>query len=183
MGARVCQGAGWWRRRRCGWLGARIQFWCNKEQTWYAAGACRRRNASRLHELWPCLWLWFPSSPSSHAPTSPPYKWSNGTFTFNSILTQLNKIAFLTHRFHTFLLPCFACCFNNACELLAQVDDIPPEQHALVPSFMGTTARGKRIHPLPFSDPAFPGNHLTQQSCLPSHTPNPILLGYLPSLC
>ncbi|CAL9028368.1 unnamed protein product [Prunus brigantina] len=36
------------------------------------------------------------------------------------------------------------------------VDDIPPEQHALVPSFMGTTARGKRIHPLPFSDPAFP---------------------------
>ncbi|XP_034197682.1 probable cellulose synthase A catalytic subunit 3 [UDP-forming] isoform X2 [Prunus dulcis] len=36
------------------------------------------------------------------------------------------------------------------------VDDIPPEQHALVPSFMGTTARGKRIHPFPFSDPAFP---------------------------
>ncbi|XP_021813286.1 probable cellulose synthase A catalytic subunit 5 [UDP-forming] isoform X2 [Prunus avium] len=36
------------------------------------------------------------------------------------------------------------------------VDDIPPEQHALVPSFMGTTAGGKRIHPLPFSDPAFP---------------------------
>ncbi|CAL9772392.1 unnamed protein product [Musa acuminata subsp. burmannicoides] len=34
------------------------------------------------------------------------------------------------------------------------VDDIPPEQHALVPSFMG--GGGKRIHPLPFSDPALP---------------------------
>ncbi|KAG0467293.1 hypothetical protein HPP92_018873 [Vanilla planifolia] len=33
------------------------------------------------------------------------------------------------------------------------VDDIPPEQHALVPSFMGG---GKRIHPLPFSDPGLP---------------------------
>ncbi|KAJ8478000.1 hypothetical protein OPV22_021727 [Ensete ventricosum] len=31
------------------------------------------------------------------------------------------------------------------------VDYIPPEQHALVPSFMG--GGGKRIHPLPFSDP------------------------------
>ncbi|KAJ4756920.1 Cellulose synthase [Rhynchospora pubera] len=31
------------------------------------------------------------------------------------------------------------------------VDDIPPEQHALVPSFMG--GGGKRIHPLPFADP------------------------------
>ncbi|XP_065012229.1 probable cellulose synthase A catalytic subunit 5 [UDP-forming] [Musa acuminata AAA Group] len=31
------------------------------------------------------------------------------------------------------------------------VDDIPPEQHALVPSFMG--GGGKKIHPLPFSDP------------------------------
>ncbi|XP_074579098.1 putative cellulose synthase A catalytic subunit 5 [UDP-forming] [Curcuma longa] len=30
------------------------------------------------------------------------------------------------------------------------VDDIPPEQHALVPSFMG--GGGKRIHPLPFPD-------------------------------
>ncbi|PRQ19487.1 putative cellulose synthase (UDP-forming) chromatin regulator PHD family [Rosa chinensis] len=36
------------------------------------------------------------------------------------------------------------------------VDDIPPEQHALVPSFMGANSGGKRIHPLPFSDPAFP---------------------------
>lgn len=39
------------------------------------------------------------------------------------------------------------------------VDDIPPEQHALVPSFMsngGGGGGGKRIHPLPFSDPAFP---------------------------
>ncbi|WJZ83638.1 hypothetical protein VitviT2T_003304 [Vitis vinifera] len=34
------------------------------------------------------------------------------------------------------------------------VDDIPPEHHALVPSFLG--GGGKRIHPLPFSDPAFP---------------------------
>lgn len=34
------------------------------------------------------------------------------------------------------------------------VDDIPPEQHALVPSFMG--GGGKRIHPLPYSDPAIP---------------------------
>lgn len=33
------------------------------------------------------------------------------------------------------------------------VDDIPPEQHALVPSFPGG---GKRIHPLPLSDPALP---------------------------
>ncbi|CAA7406931.1 unnamed protein product [Spirodela intermedia] len=33
------------------------------------------------------------------------------------------------------------------------VDDIPPEQHALVPSFMG--GGGKRIHPLPFADPSF----------------------------
>ncbi|CAL9761577.1 unnamed protein product [Musa acuminata subsp. burmannicoides] len=31
------------------------------------------------------------------------------------------------------------------------VDDIPPEQHALVRSFMG--GGGKKIHPLPFSDP------------------------------
>lgn len=41
---------------------------------------------------------------------------------------------------------------------LLQVDDIPPEQHALVPSFMG--GGGKRIHPLPFSDPNLPGNRL-----------------------
>ncbi|KAL5999440.1 putative cellulose synthase A catalytic subunit 3 [UDP-forming] [Asimina triloba] len=34
------------------------------------------------------------------------------------------------------------------------VDDIPPEQHALVPSFMG--GGGKRIHPLPFADPSLP---------------------------
>ncbi|URE23688.1 Cellulose synthase [Musa troglodytarum] len=34
------------------------------------------------------------------------------------------------------------------------VDDIPPEQHALVPSFVG--GGGKRIHPLPFSDPSLP---------------------------
>ncbi|KAL5980187.1 putative cellulose synthase A catalytic subunit 5 [UDP-forming] [Asimina triloba] len=34
------------------------------------------------------------------------------------------------------------------------VDDIPPEQHALVPSFMG--GGGKRIHPLPFNDPNLP---------------------------
>jgi len=36
-----------------------------------------------------------------------------------------------------------------------QVDDIPPEQHALVPSFMG--GGGKRIHPLPYADPSLPG--------------------------
>ncbi|RWW66113.1 hypothetical protein BHE74_00026535 [Ensete ventricosum] len=35
------------------------------------------------------------------------------------------------------------------------VDYIPPEQHALVPSFMG--GGGKRIHPLPFSDPNLSG--------------------------
>jgi len=34
------------------------------------------------------------------------------------------------------------------------VDDIPPEQHALVPSFMG--GGGKRIHPLPYADPNLP---------------------------
>ncbi|XP_010266322.1 PREDICTED: probable cellulose synthase A catalytic subunit 3 [UDP-forming] isoform X2 [Nelumbo nucifera] len=34
------------------------------------------------------------------------------------------------------------------------VDDIPPEQHALVPSFMG--GGGKRVHPLPFADPSLP---------------------------
>eukprot|EP00268_Persea_americana_P051650 TRINITY_DN571_c0_g1_i2.p1 TRINITY_DN571_c0_g1~~TRINITY_DN571_c0_g1_i2.p1 ORF type:complete len:1086 (+),score=216.13 TRINITY_DN571_c0_g1_i2:569-3826(+) len=34
------------------------------------------------------------------------------------------------------------------------VDDIPPDQHALVPAFMG--GGGKRIHPLPFSDPSLP---------------------------
>ncbi|KAF3446966.1 hypothetical protein FNV43_RR12146 [Rhamnella rubrinervis] len=33
------------------------------------------------------------------------------------------------------------------------VDDIPPEQHALVPSFIGGAGGGKRIHPLPVSDP------------------------------
>lgn len=33
-----------------------------------------------------------------------------------------------------------------------KVDDIPPEQHALVPSYMGNGGGGKRIHPLPFSD-------------------------------
>ncbi|KAG6473840.1 hypothetical protein ZIOFF_067758 [Zingiber officinale] len=37
------------------------------------------------------------------------------------------------------------------------VDDIPPEHHALVPSFMG--GGGKRIHPLPFPDPNLPGMH------------------------
>uniref|UniRef100_A0A2N9I657 Cellulose synthase n=1 Tax=Fagus sylvatica TaxID=28930 RepID=A0A2N9I657_FAGSY len=38
------------------------------------------------------------------------------------------------------------------------VDDIPPEQHALVPSFMGGAGGGggRRIHPLPFTDPALP---------------------------
>ncbi|KAK6939162.1 Cellulose synthase [Dillenia turbinata] len=35
------------------------------------------------------------------------------------------------------------------------VDDIPPDQHALVPSFLGSGG-GKRIHPLPFSDPTLP---------------------------
>lgn len=39
---------------------------------------------------------------------------------------------------------------------MLQVNDIPPEQHALVPSFIG--GGGKRIHPLPFSDPNLPGN-------------------------
>ncbi|XP_020582259.1 probable cellulose synthase A catalytic subunit 5 [UDP-forming] [Phalaenopsis equestris] len=34
------------------------------------------------------------------------------------------------------------------------VDDIPPEQHALVPSFMG--GGGRRIHPLPYFDPSLP---------------------------
>jgi cellulose synthase A len=34
------------------------------------------------------------------------------------------------------------------------MDDIPPEQHALVPSFMG--GGGKRIHPLPYADPSLP---------------------------
>jgi hypothetical protein len=38
-----------------------------------------------------------------------------------------------------------------------QVDDIPPEQHALVPSFMGGGGGGKRIHPLPYADPNLPG--------------------------
>ncbi|GAV63561.1 Cellulose_synt domain-containing protein [Cephalotus follicularis] len=34
------------------------------------------------------------------------------------------------------------------------VDDIPPDQHALVPSYMASgVGGGKRIHPLPFSDP------------------------------
>jgi cellulose synthase A len=38
------------------------------------------------------------------------------------------------------------------------VDDIPPEQHALVPSYMGGGGGGgKRIHPLPFADPSVPG--------------------------
>ncbi|KAG8042902.1 hypothetical protein GUJ93_ZPchr0269g2882 [Zizania palustris] len=36
------------------------------------------------------------------------------------------------------------------------VDDIPPEQHALVPSYMGSSGGGKRIHPLPFADPSIP---------------------------
>ncbi|KAK6939151.1 Cellulose synthase, RING-type zinc finger [Dillenia turbinata] len=35
------------------------------------------------------------------------------------------------------------------------IDDIPPDQHALVPSFLGGGG-GKRIHPLAFSDPTFP---------------------------
>lgn len=42
-------------------------------------------------------------------------------------------------------------------ELSVQVDDIPPEQHALVPSYGGGAGGGRRIHPLPFSDPALPG--------------------------
>ena len=37
----------------------------------------------------------------------------------------------------------------------SQVDDIPPEQHALVPAYGG--GGGKRIHPLPFVDPNLPG--------------------------
>ncbi|KAG6773197.1 hypothetical protein POTOM_020458 [Populus tomentosa] len=38
------------------------------------------------------------------------------------------------------------------------VDDIPPEQHALVPSYMAPVGGdGKRIHPLPFSDSSLPG--------------------------
>ncbi|OAY73865.1 putative cellulose synthase A catalytic subunit 3 (UDP-forming) [Ananas comosus] len=45
--------------------------------------------------------------------------------------------------------------FLSASLLLPNIDDIPPEQHALVPSFMG--GGGKRIHPLPFADPNLPG--------------------------
>jgi hypothetical protein len=48
-----------------------------------------------------------------------------------------------------------------------QVDDIPPEQHALVPSYMAPIGgSGKRIHPLPFSDSAVPGNHFYIADCL-----------------
>ncbi|KAK4803551.1 hypothetical protein SAY86_003368 [Trapa natans] len=37
------------------------------------------------------------------------------------------------------------------------VDDIPPDQHALVPSYMGADGTGgKRIHPLHFTDPSHP---------------------------
>ncbi|RRT70683.1 hypothetical protein GW17_00030624 [Ensete ventricosum] len=39
------------------------------------------------------------------------------------------------------------------------VDDIPPDQHALVPSFIG--GGGKRIHPLPFPDPNIPGTEIS----------------------
>lgn len=39
--------------------------------------------------------------------------------------------------------------------VILQVDDIPPDQHALVPSFMGGS--GKRIHPFPFADQNLPG--------------------------
>lgn len=45
------------------------------------------------------------------------------------------------------------------CFMSTQVDDIPPDQHALVPSFMSNgAAGGKRIHPLPFSDPGNSSN-------------------------
>ncbi|KAJ9673174.1 hypothetical protein PVL29_023030 [Vitis rotundifolia] len=53
----------------------------------------------------------------------------------------------LPHVFHT--MPQVPLLTNGQ-----MVDDIPPEQHALVPSFMG--GGGKRIHPLPFSDPNLP---------------------------
>jgi len=48
-----------------------------------------------------------------------------------------------------------------------QVDDIPPEQHALVPSYMAPVGGdGKRIHPLPFSDSSLPGNYSYSANCL-----------------
>ncbi|XP_059636344.1 probable cellulose synthase A catalytic subunit 3 [UDP-forming] [Cornus florida] len=53
------------------------------------------------------------------------------------------------HAFHT-PLPQVPLLTNGQ-----MVDDIPPEQHALVPSFMGSGG-GKRIHPLPFSDSGHP---------------------------
>ena len=37
----------------------------------------------------------------------------------------------------------------------SQVDGIPPEQHALVPAYVG--GGGNRIHPLPFVDHNMPG--------------------------
>ncbi|PKI35728.1 hypothetical protein CRG98_043886, partial [Punica granatum] len=51
--------------------------------------------------------------------------------------------------------------FQNNVPLLTNgqmVDDIPPDQHALVPSYMGAGGGGggKRIHPLPFTDPNLP---------------------------
>lgn len=70
---------------------------------------------------------------------------TNGQMVFNHILCF----------FFFFFMKLTSLLTRSSWLWLLQVDDIPPEHHALVPSFLG--GGGKRIHPLPFSDPALPG--------------------------
>lgn len=55
-------------------------------------------------------------------------------------------------------------------KIISQVDEIPPEQHALVPAYMvNGHSGGKRIYPLPFPDSGIPGIILNEFAvvCVP----------------
>jgi hypothetical protein len=106
----------------------------------------RRVHAPRAHELRPRR------RPRRRVPAhperSPPHQRTGGMAKLTHTATH---IAPLRRLFRPMIYQLLA-------RASTQVDDIPPEQHALVPSFMG--GGGKRIHPLPYADPNLPGASL-----------------------
>lgn len=84
---------------------------------------------------------------------------------FAQLCCLLNSLIHTSRLYHSFFFPCFFSCLLfsfNGCEFFTQADhDIPLEQHALIPSFMGTAAGGKRNHPILSSDHVLLGKYLT----------------------